>query len=153
MFFSMWLACSGGGESESAERTWDGDFLIDEVVIDCDAFHWTYSVRTQGWGDEITVDVVDRGAVVWSEHHELPEIDYGDGWAQFELELDQISDAEDYQDSVSTWFPCESKTLVTYGFAAWRYDGEMQECVAWGMDPEGIFPDCASWGDNGHDSL
>lgn len=154
--WGLMVACNGREDPVSSEpRTWEGDFLIDQIIIDCDASGWTYQVRTLGWGELVTVDVVARelGAVIWSEHHELPEVDYGEDWALHQLELDQIYEEADYTSSETTWLSCQAKTLVTYGFAAWRQDGEMQECVAWGMDPEGVFPDCGNWGDNGHDAL
>lgn len=157
MWMWMWAAaCTNETAVDSgAPRTWEGDFLIEEIIIDCDASGWTYSVRTLGWGDEITVDVVARafGLLVWSENHTLSEVDYGDDWALYEVELDYTYTEADYASSSSTLFSCEEKTAVTYGFAAWRYDDEMQECVAWGVDPVGEFPSCTSWGDNGHDNL
>jgi hypothetical protein len=145
--------CGGGGAPEGdPPRTWEGDFLLDEIVIDCDTSGWTYDVRTQGWGELITVDVVARefGALIWSEHHELPEVEYGEDWARHRLELDQVYEEADYVSSETTWLACEAKTFVTYGFAAWRQDDEMQECAAWGVDPEGEFPDCVNWGETGH---
>lgn len=144
------LAAAGCGDPDTATgpRTWDGDFLIDQITIDCTDFTWTYEVFTQGWGDVVTVDVVARelGALLWREHHELPEVDHGEDWAQHRLELDVAFTEEDQVDSVSTLFACEGKLFLTYGFGAWRYDGDLQECVAWGADPAGEFPDCANWG-------
>jgi hypothetical protein len=140
---------SGTPAEGSTTRTWEGDFLIDEVLIDCDGVsEWVYEVETQGRGDEITVDVIGSayGVVVFQEHHALAEVDHGDDWARFQVVLDQAGYGETYERSRSTALDCASKTFVTYGFAAWRYDGELQECIAYGVDPEGLFPDCASWG-------
>ena len=153
----MWLlwslACAPQGGSGTEPREWDGDFLVEDVIIDCDdGFSWTYDVTTQGWGQVVTVDVVARDPFlgVWEEHHELPEIDYGEDWAHHFLELDQATDTADYADSRATVIDCQAKTLVTYAFTTIRYDGEAQECIAWGVDPEGEFPDCASWGTVSH---
>jgi hypothetical protein len=147
------LAGCGPDEVPTGPRTWDGEFLIDSILIECDEVGWTYDVYTLGWGDVVSVDLVGReyGVIVVREKlHHLPEVEYGDGWARHRLELDQAGPYEAYEPSVSTAVPCEAKTFVTYGFGAWRYDGELEECVAWGMDPEGEFPDCANWGENGH---
>jgi hypothetical protein len=142
------VGCSGAPEPASEARTWDGAFLLDQIVIECDTQSWTYDVTTAGWGSLVTVDVVARspGVRPWVEHHELPEVDYGEGWARHTLELDQATSEAEYEPSGATWIGCEAKTFVTYGFAAWRFDGELEECVAWGLDPAGEFPDCAAWG-------
>jgi hypothetical protein len=144
-------ACTSptGPSSATLPRAWDGDFLVDSVLVDCDGVgEWVYSVRTQGWGDEITVDVVGTayGVVTFREHHALAEVDHGEDWAEFEVVLEQAGAGERYESGRATALDCASKTFVTYGFAAWRYDGELQECIAYGVDPEGLFPDCASWG-------
>lgn len=147
------VGCVPVSDEVPLERTWDGPFLIDEVVIDCDGSRsWTYDVRTSGWGDAVTVDTIARqsGALVWNEHHRLPEIEHGEDWAHHRIVLDQVTDEGLVVEGESTWFACEGKTLLTYGIAAWRTDGAMEECVAWGIDPEGEFPDCTSWGTNGH---
>ena len=152
----MWAllaACTGEpvGDGSTPARTWDGDFLIGTVLIDCDGVsEWTYEVETIGWGDEVTVDVVGRGpGYVWTEHHPLVEVDWGEGWALFRAVLDQGTAESDYAPGEATILACEAKSYVTYGIAAWRYDGELQECVAYGVDPVGEFPDCANWG-QGH---
>jgi hypothetical protein len=148
-------ACAGengvGGQEEP--RTWDGDFLLDQMIIDCNGVdEWTYDVWTQGWGDLVTVEVIARDPFLgsWLEYHQLPEVDYGEDWAHHQLVLDQAESEGEYADSTSTYIACEAKTFVTYVFATWRYDGEMQECVAWGLDPAGEAPQCANWGENGH---
>jgi hypothetical protein len=139
--------CRGAPEPGSEARTWDGPFLLDQVVIECDARSWTYDVTTIGWGSLVTVDVVagTNSGTAWIEHHELPEVEHGEGWARHLLELDQATSEAEYEPSGATWIACEAKTLVTYGFGAWRLDGDLEECVAWGVDP-GVFPDCAAWG-------
>lgn len=145
--------CAEGTVGTTPQRVWDGEFLIDEVIIDCDGSReWTYDVWTLGWGEEVTVDVVARqyGALLWNEHHSLPEIEYGEDWAHHQVVLDQVTDEEEVVSGASTWFACDGKTYLTYGIASWRFDGEMEECVAWGLDPVGEFPDCANWGENGH---
>jgi hypothetical protein len=141
------------GQVPVDDAVWNGDLLVDEVVITCDGGReWTYEVRTIGFGGDVTFDVVGRayGAVVWREHGDLPEVDVGEDWALYRLTLDQVDSVP--EEGVSTEIPCEAKTLVTYGFATWGQRG-MDECIAWGVDPVGEFPDCASWGDNGHGSL
>lgn len=147
--FALAGGCAGDAGTATGPRTWDGDFLIDQITIDCTDFTWTYEVITQGWGDTITVDVVARefGALVWRETHALPEVEYGEGWARHRVELDLAFTDADQQDDVSTLFACDAKLYLTYGFAAWRLDGDLQECVAWGVDPTGEFPDCANWGE------
>ena len=155
----MWLlwslaACAPqGGSGATGPRVWDGDFLVDDIVIDCDGtYEWSYDVVTIGWGQVVTVDIVARDPFygVWQEHHELPEVDYGEDWAQHYLELDQQSDPDLYADSRSTIIACDAKTYVTYAFTAVPHEGEATECVAWGIDPEGEFPDCVSWGTASH---
>ncbi len=138
--------------AEVGPRTWEGDFLIDEAVIDCDDRSWRYDVRTQGWGEEITVQIVVRklDRLVWSEAHVIEEVDHGEDWARFAVELDVAETEEAFAASASTRIACEAKTLVTYGFAAWHYGGELSECIGWGIDPEREFPDCASWGQVDH---
>lgn len=145
-------ACSGGASDPVTEqRTWDGDFLVDQVVLDCNGVNeWTYDVWTLGWGDEVTVEVVADGfGYRWREQHALSEVDYGEDWAHFQVTLDQAYYEEDYASSESTLIACEAKTFVTWAIATWRYDGELQECIAYGVDPEGVFPTCANWG-QGH---
>ena len=153
----LWTLAACSGESDptvdaTGPRTWDGDFLVDSVVIDCDgASEWVYDVRTEGWGDEVTVEVIGSvyGAIILNEHHALAEIDHGEDWAQFQVVLDQARYGETYESSRVTEVDCAAKTLVTYAFATWRYGGEMDECIAYGVDPEGLVPDCESWG-TGH---
>lgn len=144
--------CNGeGGTSPTGPRTWEGEFLVDSVVIDCDGVsEWTYDVATLGWGEEVTVDVrgTAYGTVVFDEHHALAEVDHGPDWARFTVVLDQASYGETYEDGEITELACESKTFVTYGIAAWSYDGAMT-CIAYGVDPDGLFPDCENWGE-GH---
>ena len=148
------LLASGGCDGpitsspSASQRTWDGAFLVDAVTIDCDASGWVYDVRTRGWGDEITVDVrgAVHGAIVFDEHHALGELEHGDDWARFGVTLTRAGYGEAYESGRSTALDCAAKAFVTYGIAAWRYDGELQECVAYGVDPEGLFPGCASWG-------
>lgn len=147
------IACTDPQVAEPTERTWDGAFLIDAITIACDGVQaWTYDVRTLGWGDAVTVDIVARspGYPAYVEHHSLPEVEHGEDWARHYVELDQGFGEQDYAPSETTAIACQAKTLVTYGFAAWRYDGDMEECVAWGIDPVGEFPECTSWGENGH---
>jgi hypothetical protein len=142
---------NGQGSLEPPE--WDGDLLVDEVLIVCDGVReWTYEVRTIGFGGDVTFDVVGRayGAVVWREHGMLPEVETGEDYAIYRLTLDQVDAG--HETGVSTEIPCDAKTLVTYGFATWGDEG-MDECIAWGIDPVGEFPDCANWGDNGHGAL
>ena len=156
----MWLvwslaACAprGGAGTSSEPREWDGDFIVEDVVIDCDGtWAWTYDITTSGWGQLVTVDVVARDPFVgvWQEHHEVPEVDYGEGWAHHLLEVDQATDPAEQADSRSTLIACDAKTLVTWAFRAVRYDGGIQECIAWGIDPAGEFPDCVSWGTASH---
>lgn len=133
-------------------REWNGEFLIDRAIIDCDEFDWRYDVWTQGWGEEVTVDIVVRqgGVVLWSEHHSLPEIEHGDDWAHHAVDLEVVLSDDEQQTGQSTRINCAAKTLVTYGIGAWRYDGSMEECIGWGIDPEGEFPDCANWGQVEH---
>ncbi|MEQ1503512.1 MAG: hypothetical protein ABMB14_14845 [Myxococcota bacterium] len=150
------VGCAGPiPETDGGARSWDGPFLIDQIVIDCDGSRsWTYDAWSQGWGDVITVDVVARSlGYVWTEHHVLSEVDYDETSAHFQVELDQAFSEAEYVDSESTLIACDAKTLVTYGFAAWRYDGALEECVAWGLDPAGEFPDCTSWGTDSHTGL
>lgn len=151
----LMIGCAAGepglDEPPPADRTWEGDFLLDEVVIDCDAGGWTYDVRTRGWGEEVVVQVVVReyGVLLWQEVHPLPEVDHGDDWARFSLELGQAR-YESHMDGRTTAVPCELKTFVTYGFSAWTYEGELSECMAWGLEPAELFPDCANWGEVDH---
>lgn len=148
-----WIGCTDATVAEAPVETRDGPFLVDSVVIDCDGSRsWTYEVGMQGRGDAVTVDVVAReaGALVWHEHHEVPEIAFDVDRALHRLELAQVTEPDEVIEGASTWFACEAKTSLTYGIAAWRFDGEMEECVAWGLDPEGEFPGCTSWGATGH---
>ena len=144
--------CNGeAGTPSTGPRTWDGDFLVDTVRIDCDGVsEWTYDVTTLGWGEEVTVDVrgTAYGALVFDEHHTLEEVDHDEDTARFAVVLDQARYGETYEDGEVTELACGSKTFVTYGIAAWAYDGTMS-CIAYGIDPEGLFPDCESWGE-GH---
>jgi hypothetical protein len=133
-------------------RTWDGDFLVDRVLVTCDEVSWTYDVWTLGWGEEVTVDFVGRNpdhSVAIREHHSLPEVDYDDTTSHHQLELDQAYAYDEYVSGETTRLACPDKTFVTYGFAAWSYAGDMT-CVAWGIDPAGDFPQCEDWGEDGH---
>ena len=87
------------------------------------------------------------------EHHSLPEVDYGEDWSLHRVELNYATYGQEYLPGETTGLACDAKTFVTYGFATWRYDGDMQECVAWVLDPEAEFHDCANWGENGHGAL
>ncbi len=153
-----WVGATAGcaatsvGDEPAGPRAWDGAFLIDSAVIDCDGFDtWTYDVWMQGWGDLVTVEVApDPFSGLPVEYHQLPEVDFGDGWALHSIELDQGTSATAYAESEATAVPCEAKTFVTYVLAAWRYDGDLEECVAWGLDPAGIAPQCSHWGEVGH---
>ncbi len=132
---------------------WDGDFLVDHVEIRCDGSQeWTYEVTTIGYGGDVTVDVVGRvyDVLVWREHGELLLVENDVDSALYRLTLSQVTTGAD--EGESTAIPCDAKTLVTYGFATWR-GADMEECIAWGVDPEGEFPDCTSWGENGHGAL
>jgi hypothetical protein len=147
------VGCANGATGETPPPPWDGDFLVDHVEIRCDgAQDWTYEVTTIGYGGDVTVDVVGRayGVLVWKEHGELPQVEVGSDWALHRLTLAQVTTGA--EEGESTAIPCDAKTLVTYGFATWR-GSTMEECIAWGVDPEGEFPDCANWGANGHDAL
>ncbi|MEQ1569187.1 MAG: hypothetical protein ABMA64_26360 [Myxococcota bacterium] len=154
MWVWLWGACAGE-TPVTGPRTWDGEFLIDSILIECDTLGWRYDVRTLGWGEAITLDFVGRefGTIAIREHHELPEVEFGEDWARFALELDQAGYGDPYEPEASTGLACEAKTFVTYGFGAWRYDGELEECAAWGLDPVGEFPQCVNWGENGHGAI
>lgn len=150
-----WLLIASGCASTSAvtaeDPVWEGPILIEEVVIVCEGTQdWTYDVQTEGWGD-VTVDVVARqyGALLWTEHHEIPEVERGEDWAHHSLVLAQATSETEQVSGQSTFFACEGKTFLTYGFATWK-EGELEECIAWGIDPVGEFPDCANWGEDGH---
>lgn len=146
-------ACTAEPSGTAPPPPWEGDILLDHVEIWCDgAQDWTYEVTTIGYGGQVTVDVVGRayGVMVWREHGEIPEVEVGTDWALHRLTLAQVTTGA--EEGESTAIPCDAKTLVTYGFATWR-GTEMEECVAWGVDPVGEFPDCASWGENGHGAL
>lgn len=146
-------ACSDGEPTTTGTipRTWDGDFLVDRVILDCDGVdEWTYDVWTLGWGELVTVDVVARDAGLrWVEHHGLEEVGFGEDWAHFRVTLDQATSEEEYAPSEATWIACEAKSYVTWAIGAWAYGGDLSECIAYGVDPVGTFPDCANWG-QGH---
>jgi hypothetical protein len=151
---AWWIAVLAGCDATTSGTTprppWEGDFLVDHVEIRCDGAHeWTYEVWTIGYGGDVTVDVVGRayGTVIWREHGELVEVETYEDSALFRLDLAQVTTGA--EEGESTAIPCDAKTLVTYGFATWR-GAEMEECIAWGVDPAGEFPDCANWGENGH---
>lgn len=148
----MGAACTETRVEVDVAREWEGDFLVDRAIIDCDERDWHYDVWTQGWGEEITVDIVvrDNGLLLWTEHHSLPEVDHGPDWAHHSLTLDVVFEDAEQVDGETTRINCEAKTLVTYGFGAWRLDGALEECIGWGIDPEGEFPDCANWGQVKH---
>lgn len=154
----LWVVLAGsagcGGSTTTGSppvRTWEGDFLVDQVILDCNGVNaWTYDVWTLGWGDEVTVEVEADGiGYRWRERHPLAEVEYGDDWAHFQVELEQAFYEEDQVDGVSTLIACDAKTFVTWAVATWTYDGEMGECIAYGVDPSGVFPTCADWG-QGH---
>jgi len=154
---AWWIAalagCATDDSGTEAPPPWEGAFLIDTVEIRCDGSQdWTYEVTTIGYGGDVTVDVVGRayGVLVWKEHGELDEVETYEDSALYRLTLTQVTTGA--EEGESTAIPCDAKTLVTYGFATWR-GAEMEECIAWGVDPEGEFPSCANWGENGHGAL
>jgi hypothetical protein len=145
--------CAAAPSETEPVPPWEGAFLVDRVLIDCDGVQeWTYEVTTIGYGGEVTFDVVGRayGAVIWREHGELPEVETFPESALYRLELAQVTTAAEQGES--TAIPCDAKTLVTYGIATWR-GADLEDCIAWGIDPEGEFPDCVNWGANGHGAL
>ena len=145
--------CAIGAPSTGALPPWEGAFLIDHVEIWCDGTQeWTYEVTTIGYGGDVTFDVVGRAydVLVWREHGELQEVETTEDSALYRLALTQVTTGA--EEGESTAIPCDAKTLVTYGFATWR-GADMEECIAWGVDPEGEFPTCTNWGENGHGAL
>lgn len=121
-------------------KFYDGPTLIDYVEASCSGSNIVISADTVGWTSDAVVNMTETNASPWDEEHGLASVSFGANgyWDLVEASLSEGAAVATQTPDVSSVFGCASHIdvpVMTYAIRVYDPDGVFADCAVWGQAP------------------